>query len=771
MTILHLEDSDNDALVVETLLHEEWPDCRIRRASSRAEFESALQFDDFDLVLSDYQMPGFDGISALETVRTHRPETPFVFISGTIGEERAIDAMKHGAADYVIKDRPARLVPAVRQALGRMEETNRRRRAEEALRQNQERFRQIAENVADMIAVLDLEGRRVYLNPAYRSVLGDPDTLRGTNSFEEIHPEDRERVRAAFFETVRSGAGQRLEYRFLLRDGTVRYIESQGSVIRHADGHVSNVLVVSRDVTARRAAELQLREQASLLDKARDAIIAMNLEHRISYWNASAERIYGWTAAEVLGRDVRELALELDPQSYATAHAQALAKGEWHGQFRLRARGGGRVDIASTWSLVLDSARQPRSILRIDTDITEAKQLETQLLRSQRAESMGTLTGGIAHDLNNVLAPILMGAGLLRTVPLDETATRIVDTIETSAEHGAALVRQLLGYARGTEGERVQVPPKRLLEDVAGLLRQTLPRRIEVQLEAAGPLPAVLADATQLKQLLLNLCLNARDAMPAGGVITIGAEAVTIDEQRASTLPESSPGEYLHLRVSDTGSGIPPEILERIFDPFFTTKEAGKGTGLGLSMVRGIVKGHQGCLQVDSTVGVGTTFHIYIPAVEAARPTPAAPPRGTGEAIFVIDDDPAVREMLPRFLQQHGYRVVAAVDSREGLEGLRQKHRDVAAVITGVSRAGTSAAQTLASLAAAAPGVPVVVCSSHPGDAGASDPTERIHAVIAKPLEPAQLLAALRKVLASATVALAALGAQGLPAISGCPTF
>src|SRR4051812_3454553 len=204
MTILHLEDSDNDALLVETLCQDAWPSCCIRRVTSRAEYESALAFENFDLILCDHQMPGFDGLRALEAARIQRPDKPFVFMSGTIGEERAIDAMKRGADDYVIKDRPARLVAAIRQSLTRVEEAVRRRRIEEALRQNQERFRQIAENVADLIAVLDLEGRRVYNNPAYRGILGDPDKLRGSSSFEEIHPADRPRVREVFAETVRT---------------------------------------------------------------------------------------------------------------------------------------------------------------------------------------------------------------------------------------------------------------------------------------------------------------------------------------------------------------------------------------------------------------------------------------------------------------------------------------------------------------------------------------------------------------------------------------
>jgi PAS domain S-box-containing protein len=749
-TVLHLEDSEIDALMVASLLREQWPDCLIKRVASRAEFESALQFEDFDLILSDHQLPGYDGLRALELTRSQRPEKPFVFLSGTIGEERAVDAMKQGADDYVIKDRPARLVPAVRQVLARVAEVTRRRVAEEALRQNQERFRQIAENVADMIAVLDLSGVRIYNNPAYRNVLGDPEALRGTDSFVEIHPDDRERVRAVFAETVRTGIGRRINYRFLLPGGAVRYIESQGSVIRRADGQIANVLVVSRDETERRAAELQLQEQASLLDKARDAIITTDLEHRIAYWNASAERIYGWKAAEVYGRDLRELGLGIDPARFATARSEVLAKGEWRGHFRLQSRRGTQVHIASTWSLVVDPSGAPRTLLLIDTDLTEEKKLEAQLLRAQRLESIGTLTAGITHDLNNALAPILMGAELLQAQDLSPAAVQMVRGIETGAQHGAALVRQLLGFARGTEGERAGLNTNVFVEEVGTLLRQTLPSRIKLETVFAPDLAPLQADATQLKQVVLNLCINACDAMPDGGRITFSARNVVVDDTLARRVPDGSPGPHLLLQVADTGTGIPADILDRIFDPFFTTKEVGKGTGLGLSMVRGIVKGHGGFLHVESTVNAGTTFHIYLPVAEtpAAVAAGAAAPKGHGETILVINDVSGVRDMLQPFLEHHQYRVITAGDGREGLERFRAQAADIAAVVLEAMMSGESSSAVIAGLREQNPRLPLVVIVG-PGAGLAPEQLTATTATVTKPVEPRHLLAALERVLAA----------------------
>ncbi|HEY1110999.1 MAG TPA: ATP-binding protein [Opitutaceae bacterium] len=497
MTILHFEDSDADALLIQELIRDEWPDCTIHRIATRREYESALEREQFDLILCDHQMPGFDGARALEWARQRRPGKPFVFISGTIGEERAIDALKRGADDYVIKDRPARLVPAMRQALERVEQAARKREVEESLRQNQERFRQITEAVGDMITVHDRAGRCVYSNPAHTTMMGGSEQVRTGTPFAEVHPEDRERVRATFEAVWGAGQAQRLEYRLRVPAGE-RFIESQFGVLRGATGEVESVLIVARDVT----------------------------EHRL------------------------------------------------------------------------------------------ALQLEAHLLRAQRSESIGALSGGIAHDLNNMLAPILLGAELLREETLTPPALRAVDAIAASARYGAELVHQLLIFARGSDGERTGVSPQHLLEETYTLLRKTLAGRVEVRLELPPGLRPVLGNATQLKQIILNLCINARDAMPQGGTITIAARDVVLGAAEARIMPEGQPGPHLHIRVTDTGSGIPAEILDRIFDPFFTTKAPGKGTGLGLSLVHGVVKGHRGFLRVESTPGVGTTFHIYLPTLD-----------------------------------------------------------------------------------------------------------------------------------------------------------
>lgn len=692
MIFLHLEDSDKDAFLIESVLTEAWPQCQVQRVKNRAAYQRALEIGGFDLVLSDYAMPGFDGVSAFELARAVCPDKPFIFLSGAIGEERAIEALKRGAADYIIKDRPARLVPAIRQVLAHTQETERRLRSEDALRQSQQRFRQLAEQSSDVFWFVGLDPERIlYLSPAVERVWGVPaERFYEDNQawIAAIHPDDRSRVTQSRQACLRGAALQfEEEYRVVRPDGSIAWVLDSGTIIRNVAGAVVQFSGIAKDITTRRMAEEQLREQATLLDKARDAIIATDTSHRIAYWNTSAERLYGWTAGEVYGQALDTLNLGFDPARLASARAELFASGEWRGNFSLRTKTGQMVEIESTWSLVLGADGRPRSILQIDTDITEKKKLETEIIRADRMDSLGMLAGGVAHDLNNVLGPILMGADLLRLENVDPATKRdVIDNIESSAKHGAALVRQLLDFARGGEGERANISVVRLIEDVQKLIRQALPPNIKLVVSHSSNPTPVHADATQLKQVLLNLCLNARDAMPNGGRLEIQAENVFVDQNLARLNTGAKAGPHHRISVRDTGTGIPPEFLSKIFDPFFTTKGRGKGTGLGLSTVAGIVRNHGGFLSVESKVGDGTLFQLFLPAaVETSvgqRNNPFVAQGGEGENILVVDDDLSTREMFRSLLESAGYRVSTATGGAEGLARLQSGNEEFALVIT-----------------------------------------------------------------------------------------
>jgi PAS domain S-box-containing protein len=366
--VLHLEDSEPDAELVAAKLARDFPECRVQHAASRKQYESALQAGEFDLILSDYTLQGYDGLSALQLARTRCPDKPFIFLSGTIGEERAIEALKRGATDYVIKDRPSRLVPAIRQALARSEEELRLRHTEESLQQNRERFRQITENVADLILMLDLSGRCVYSNPAYTTTVGRPVEQADPDMFRDVHPEDQPAVRELFRETVRTGIAGRAEYRLVRADQSVRYVEAQNSVVRDSTGATTQVLVVARDVTERRAADERIRHQADLLNRAQDAILMRDMEDRIIYWNQSAARIYGWSAEQAHGREATALWNE-DPAQVEIARHATLFYGEWTGEMRQRSRTETDLVMQSRWSLVQGKDGTPAGFLVINTDI------------------------------------------------------------------------------------------------------------------------------------------------------------------------------------------------------------------------------------------------------------------------------------------------------------------------------------------------------------------------------------------------------------------
>jgi PAS domain S-box-containing protein len=753
LRILQLEDNPRDAELVKAILEAEGFTIELVRVETQTRFLAELDGGaTIDLIISDFSLPSYDGLAALQLAREKRARVPFIFFSGTIGEEVAIDSLRNGATDYVLKHRPERLVPAVRRAIREQEDRVRRRQAEEQLRRSEQQFRQIAENVDDLIAVLDLEGKRIYNSPSYATVLGNAEALKGTDSFAEIHPEDRERIRQLFHETVRTGVGKRAEFRFLLEDGSVRYIESQGSVIRDGQGNIVNALVVSRDVTKRKRAEEQIREQAALLDKAQDAICVTDMSQRILYWNKSAEVLYGWPAADALGKNANELLFKDDATRPMEALKSLISRREWKGELRQVTRNGKDIIVESRWTLVPDSQGKPKSILVVNTDITEKKRLETQFFRSQRLENIGMLASGIAHDLNNVLAPIMMGVPMLRESLADDASLNILETLERSAKRGADLVSQILSFARGAEGETRQIQLKHLIVDIERLVRETFPKSIHFKKDMPADLWVLQGNATQLHQVLLNLCVNARDAMPAGGTLSVVAQNQRLTREELRGRPDSKPGPYVVITVADTGTGIAPEVLDRIFEPFFTTKEPGKGTGLGLATVQGIVKNHHGFIEVQSEIGKGTQFRIHLPAQErktspgADETQPALPP-GNGELVLVVDDEAAIRQIARATLESYGYRVITANDGAEAVALYEQKQAEIKAVVLDSMMPLMDGAATARALRDIAPNVRIVgVSGGARGDQAPGDPNI-IRVFLTKPYTASQLLVALRTVL------------------------
>ena len=501
----------------------------------------------------------------------------------------------------------------------------------------------------------------------------------------------------------------------------------------------------------RQQADARIREQASLLDMAQDAIIARDLNHLITYWNKSAERLYGWTSCEALGRSVRDL-LYRDAAAFEQAFEITRSTGEWVGEMCHMTKHSGDLVIESRWTLVRNAKGEPNGFLDINTDISEHRKLEQQFLRAQRLESIGTLAGGIAHDLNNILAPISMAIELLKMRVHDSRGTELLDTIAASAKRGTDMVGQVLSFARGMEGRRTEIYPWQLIHEIEKIMRDTFLKGIRFDVTTCRDLWTIKGDPTQLHQVLVNLCVNARDAISGDGTISISAENVEIDATFAKMNLESKAGSYMCIRVEDNGAGIAPEIMDKIFDPFFTTKSIGKGTGLGLSTSLVIVKSHGGFIRTSSEPGKGTCFRIYLPAFpELSDPTTLDRielPRGNGETILIVDDEAFIREITQETLQAFGYRTFLAADGEEALAIYATHANGIDVVLTDMMMPRMDGAATIRGLMAVNPEVRIIATSGIVANKDlAFSAGKGVKYFLPKPCTAEMLLNCLKKVL------------------------
>src|SRR5580698_9073134 len=442
------------------------------------------------------------------------------------------------------------------------------------------------------------------------------------------------------------------------------------------------------DITSSVRADEQIHSQGALLDISRDAIFVPNFSNRIIYWNAGATRLYGWRASEALGKTINELDLAMDIKESARALKAVQEQEDWTGELHQKSRDGREWIVQSRWTMMRERDGKPKAILVVNTDITEKKKLESQLLRGQRMESIGTLASGLAHDLNNVLAPIMMALEFLRHSTKDAGLQACLETLEMCSLRGANIIRQVLMFARGVEGERLLINPKHLIAEMERIAHETFTRAIEIRTVLPKDPCIMLGDATQLQQVLMNLCVNARDAMPRGGTLTIRLEKIELDEAGARKHIKAQPGSYVVISVSDTGVGIPPELMDKIFDPFFTTKPVGQGTGLGLATALGIAEKHGGFIHVESEPEKGTTFQVFFPAAPSGQEETAKGwgnallSQGNGELILVVDDEPAIRRLAETVLSRNGYRTLLAADGREGLSLYQQHRQEIKLVVS-----------------------------------------------------------------------------------------
>ncbi|EDX83215.1 PAS fold family [Synechococcus sp. PCC 7335] len=516
-----------------------------------------------------------------------------------------------------------------------------RRRIQAALQASEVRFRSLSAFAPVGIFQTDLDGRCIYTNAKWQEIAGmSLEESLGDSWAQAIHPDDRENVFAAWNRSIAEESDFSMEFRFLKKSTKeVRWVFSRATAMRSQGvfdkdsliGKIIGYVGVNEDITERKRAEQKIREQAALIDIATDAIFVRDLAGRITFWSKGATKLYGWQPEEALGKNASQLLKKRDKVTVEEALVTTLKQGFWQGEFTQSTKANKNILVASRWTLERDDANNPKFILEVNTDITEKKQLEAHYYQTQKLESLGQLARGVAHDLSNILTPILGIAQLLRLTlnDVDTSTQEQLDILEQSAKRGAKMVRQILTFAKGDLDPQTTADVIVLLQEVINVAQQGFPDSIEIRFDIPTEEDIdrlhreVAIDSTRLHQVFMNLCVNARDAMVEGGVLTVSIDTIDVNEASINKDEvitgkdiEMLAGHYIVVTVADTGVGIAPEVRDRIFDPFFTTKSPDKGTGLGLATVLGIVRKAGGFLKVSSELGQGTEIKVYLPTVE-----------------------------------------------------------------------------------------------------------------------------------------------------------
>jgi len=673
LRILLLEDVPADAVLIERELRRAELPFQLRRVDSREGFLRALSEFNPDIVLADYTLPQFSALEALRLLKQRPSVTPMILVTGAQSEEVAVACIKEGADDYILKTSLRRLPQAVQNSLKQREAQRERVATETAFRQSEAQNRLITENTRDLICLLDLDGQFLYVSPSYESVLGHPpQTLVGRSAADFVHPEDVAAFRQTLDEARFFRASRHVELRFRSQVGAWPFFESAVNFIADAHGKPQRVLMMSRDMTDRKLAEKEIRRLAAFPKFNPNPVLEFSADGKLTYFNDAAAQM-----ARLLKRSDPESIL---PLNTATTVKVCLATGQ--SKLRLETSVGGRT---LSWSFIPVVAHQV--VHCYAEEITERLNLEAQLRQAQKMDSIGQLAAGVAHDFNNILTIIQGHAGLMLSTPaLPGELSESAKQISTAAVRAANLTRQLLMFSRKQILQPQLLDLNEVITNVSKMLRTLIGEPVTLRRNLAADLPAIYADPGMLEQVLVNLAVNSRDAMPKGGELTISTTAVPIPEDYVQQQPEARPGAFVCLSVSDTGIGMDAETLDRIFEPFFTTKEMGKGTGLGLATVYGIVKQHQGWIEVASAVGQGTTFKIFVPVSSKAplksetQPVRKAP--GGDETILVVEDESALRELVQEILQKKGYHVLDAATGVQALKIWAQHKEQIDLLLT-----------------------------------------------------------------------------------------
>ena len=634
------------------------------------------------------------------------------------------------------------------------------RKAERAVRVTDERYKFVAKATNDVIWDWDIQTNSLTWNDSVETVFGHKQTRIFPEVqwwYDHIHPEDRERVVKGIHEVLEGSESSWSDhYRYLRADGKYANVADRGYIARDGSGKPLRMIGAMTDVTERSRSEAAIRFQAQLLNAVQQAVVATDPEGHVIFWNSFAEKLYGWTAAEAVGRPISELKTSQFLRDHAHEIHQKAAAGEsWTGEFLVQGKFGKAFPALLTTAPILDGQGRLLGIVRVSIDLTERRNLEEQFRQSQKMDAVGRLAGGIAHDFNNLLTVIRLNTEIIME-GFDPTDPRSEDVkqIRAAAERASSLTRQLLAFSRKQILQPRVLDLNSVVSSVEPMLRRLIGEDITISSLCAAR-GYIVADPGQLEQILVNLVVNARDAMPQGGTISIETGNVELDETYTSEHAPVIPGRYVMLAVGDNGIGMSRDIREHAFDPFFTTKEAGKGTGLGLATVYGIVKQSGGYVWIYSEPGLGTTLKLYFPEVSSAtafkaeeyKAVPKDGARGS-ETILLVEDEEAVRGLTSRILERQGYRVIAAQHGKEAMDIATKEEGKIDLVLTDIVMPGMNGRGLVERLAGIRPRIKSLYMSGYTDDdivrRGFVEPSKSF---LQKPFTSEALLRTVRKVL------------------------